>query len=102
MAFLTKIQPYSIITLDLTGARTDLAQGSITLRGVIKSSWIANTLTVLTLGGGTLALKLDQSTSDSIDLSEGLKIEGNTFREIYWTNVAQAAVTAKLYVAWVD
>lgn len=102
MAFTRKIQPYTVISLDLGDARTDLAQGSITLRGSAVSPWKANTITVLDLDGGSLSFKLNDSDNNSIDGSDGFKIEGNAFREIYWTNTAQAGKTAKIYLAWVD
>jgi len=101
MTFATKIQPYAVISLDLTTARTDLAQGAITLRGEDVSPWKANTLTVLDLGGGDLSFKLGDSDNDSIPGSDGLKIEGGPFREIYWTNTV-VGTTAKVYMAWVD
>ena len=102
MAYLTKIQPYAVISLDLSTARSDLAQGAVTLRGSSVSTWKANTITILTLGGGSLSFRLDKSTNDEIDASDGLKVEGSIFREIYWTNTAQAGITAKIYLAWVD
>jgi len=102
MTFTKKIQPYAVIELDLGDARTDLAQESITLRGSAISPWRANTITVLDLDGGDLSFKLNSSDNNSIDGSDGLKIEGNIFREIYWTNTAQAGLTAKVYLAWVD
>jgi len=102
MTFTRKIQPYAVIELDLGDARTDLAEGSITLRGSAVSPWKANTITVLDLDGGSLSFKLNSSDNDSIDGSDGLKIEGNMFREIYWTNTAQSGLTAKVYLAWVD
>ena len=102
MTFTQKIQPYAVIELDLTTARTDLAQGAITLRGEAVSPWRVNTLTVLDLDGGDLSFKLNDSDNDSIDGSDGLKVEGNSFREIYWTNTAQVGLTAKVYLAWVD
>lgn len=93
MTFTDKILPYSIIELDLTSARDNLAQGLV---------GVCNTVTILTLGGGVLSLKLDSSSNDLIDASDGLKVEGNMFTDIYWTNAAQAGLTAKIYVAWVD
>lgn len=102
MTFTTKIQPYAVISLDLGDARTDLAQGSITLRGSAVSPWKANTVTVLDLDGGSLEFRLNDSDNDLIAASDGLKVEGNIFREIYWTNTAQAGKTAKIYLAWVD
>jgi hypothetical protein len=102
MTFTRKIQPYAKISLNLGDARTDLAQGSITLRGSAVSPWKANTITVLDLDGGSLSFKLNDSDNDSIDGSDDLKVEGNIFREIYWTNTEQAGKTAKVYLAWVD
>lgn len=102
MTYLTKIQPYAVISLDLSTARDTLAQGAITLRGVSVGTWIANTITILTLGGGSLSFRLDKSSNDEIDASDGLKVEGNIFREIYWYNTAQAGKTAEVYLAWVD
>lgn len=102
MTFTPKIQPYAIISLDLGDARTDLAQGAISLRGSDVSPWKANTLTVLDLNGGSLSFKFNDSDNDSIDGIDDLKIEGNIIKEIYWTNTAQAGLTAKVYLAWVD
>lgn len=102
MTFTTKIQPYAAISLDLGDARSDLAEGSISLRGEDVSPWVANTITVMDLDGGELSFKLGDTDNDSIDGSDGFKVEGNPFREIYWTNTAQAGLTAKVYVAWVD
>jgi hypothetical protein len=101
MTFTRKIQPYAVIELKLDTARSDLAQGAISLRGSDVSPWKANTITVLTMGGGDLSFKLNDSDNDSIDGSDGLKIEGNSFREIYWTNTV-AGTIAKVYLAWVD
>lgn len=101
MSYLTKIQPYAVISLDLGTARSNLAQGAITLRGISVGSWIANTMTVLTLGGGSLSFRLDKSDNDEIDASDGLKLEGNVFWEIYWTNTAQVGKTAEIYLSWV-
>lgn len=102
MTFAQKITPYANIELDLTGARTDAAEGAITLTGVIVSPWRANTITVLDLDGGSLSFKLGSTDNDSLDAEDGLKVEGAPFREIYWTNTAQAGKTAKIFVAWVD
>ncbi|MFH1296351.1 MAG: hypothetical protein ABIJ04_03655 [Bacteroidota bacterium] len=99
MVFTTKIQPYAVITL-AAGALADSAQGAITLRGVSVGTWKANSITVLTLAGGTLSFKLDKNTNDSIDASAGLKIEGSIFRDIFWTKAA--ATTATIFIVWVD
>ena len=102
MAFATKIQPYAIISLDLSSARTNGAEGAITLRGDVVSPWKANTITVLDLDGGSLDYRLGDAQNDAVTAEEGLKVEGGPFREIYWTNAAQAGKTAKIIVAWVD
>ncbi len=102
MVYITKIQPYAVISLDLGTARTLLAQGAVTLRGVSVGTWRANTITVLTLGGGTLSFRLDKNTNDSIDASDAFKVEGITLRDIFWTNTAQVGKTAKILIAWVD
>lgn len=102
MSFGTKIRPYAVISLALDGARADSAQGAITLEGVSKATWKINTLTVITLGGGTLSVKLNSSSGDSITLSDAFKIEGSIIDELYWTNAAQAGKTAEIYAAWVD
>lgn len=99
MSFTTKIQPYAVITL-IAGAKTDEAQGAITLRGASVGTWKANTITVLALAGGTLSFKLDKNTNDSIDASSGLKVEGMIYRDIFWTKAA--ATTATILLAWVD
>lgn len=93
MSFSTKELPYKVIDLNLATARTDSAQ---TL------DKICNTLTVITLDGGSLTFKLNSSDNDSITASDGLKIEGTVITEIYWTNSAQSAKTAEIYLAWVD
>ena len=102
MAFVTKIRPYAIISLDLTGARTNGAEGAITLRGDAVSPWVANTITILDLDGGSLDFRLGDVQNDAVTAEDGLKVEGGPFREIYWTNSAQAGKTAKIFVAWVD
>lgn len=102
MSFYTKVQPYVVLTLDLSTARTDEAVGSIAIKGNTVPTWICNTLTVLTLGGGSLSFKLNSSNNDGIDASDGLKIEGTTFYELYLTNSAQAGVTAKIFMAYID
>lgn len=84
---------YNVISLALDNARTDVAQGLTTK---------LNTLTILTLGGGTLSARLNSASNDLITLSNGLKIEGIPITEIYWTNTAQPGVTAKVFVAWID
>ncbi|MDP2217215.1 MAG: hypothetical protein Q8J68_08020 [Methanolobus sp.] len=102
MSFGTKIRPYAVLSLSLAGARADSAQGVITLVGVSKATWKINTLTVITLGGGTLSVKLNSSSGDSITLSDGFKIEGILIDELYWTNSAQVGKTAEIFAAWAD
>lgn len=99
MAYITKIQPYAVITL-VAGAMPNTAQGAITLRGASVGTWKANTITVLTLAGGTLSFRLDKNNNDLIDASTGLKVEGSIFRDIFWTKAA--ATTATIILSWVD
>lgn len=99
MVYITKIQPYAVITLG-AGALSNIAQGPITLRGESVSPWKANTLTVLALAGGTLSFKVDKNNNDSIDASAGLKVEGSIFRDIFWTK--ETATTATIILSWVD
>ena len=102
MVFTPKVFPYAVIELDLSIARSDLAQGSLTIRGSTVGVWAANILSVITLDGGSLSFRLNDDDNDSIDASDNLKTEGTPFTEIYWTNTAQAGLTAKIYVAQVD
>lgn len=83
----------SVISLLLTGARTDSAQG-LTKK--------INSITIITLNGGSLSVKLNSSSNDSITLADNMKIEGTPITELYWTNTAQAGLTAKIYTAWID
>ncbi len=84
---------YGVISLALDAIRTDLAQG-LTKK--------INTLTVLTLDTGTISIKLNASTNNSIPLADGIKVEGIPISEIYWTTAAAAGKTAKIFTAWVD
>jgi len=93
MTLAPKQYEYAIITLDLTSARSDLAEGLTST---------VNTFTVLSLGGGALSCALNDNLADLIDLSDGMKIEGIPITEIYWTNLAQAGITATIFIAWVD
>lgn len=81
------------IQLDLNTARSDTAQG-LTKK--------INTLTVISLGGGALSFKLNSATGDEINAVDGLKIEGIPITDIYYTNAAQAGLTAEIFIAWVD
>lgn len=101
MGFLAKVVPYSVIPLSLETVRVDEAQGAVTVGGVQKIDWIANTLTVLDLGGATLSVRLDRKYNDLIPLSHGMTIAGAVFTELYWTNIGQAGAAAKIFVAWV-
>lgn len=83
----------NIISLLLTNARTAEAEG---LTNKI------NTITFLTLGGGTLTFRLNSATADLITASDGMKIEGIPITEIYWTHGAQAGITAEIFTAWID
>ena len=84
---------YDIILLALDGARSDSAQG-LTKK--------LNSLTILTLDGGTLSFRLNSSSSTIITASDGMKIEGIPITEIYWTNIAQAGLTAQIFIVWID
>lgn len=92
MSLMDRQYEYKILSIDLSAARTDVAQG-LTKK--------INTITILSLDGDELSLKLNSNTNDSITGSDGLKIEGIPITEIYWTNTAQTE-TAKIFVAWVD
>lgn len=93
MSFSDKELPYKVIDLGLVTARDDSAQA---LENAV------NTLTIITLDGGSLSFKLNSSGNDSITASDGLKIEGLVITEIYWTNTAQPGKTAEIFLAWVD
>ncbi len=97
----TKVQPYAIITLNAATVRADTAQGAITLLGESVSGWKANSITILDLGGNTLSFKLDDDVAGEIPASDGLKIEGIPFTEIYWTNAAGAG-NMKIFITWVE
>ena len=93
MAFSDKEIPYKVIDLALDGARTDVAQSLDNA---------SNTLTIITLDGGSLSFKLNSSDNDLINASDGMKIEGTVITEIYWTNTAQVGKTAEIFLSWVD
>lgn len=93
MSFSDKELPYKVIELSLATARADGAQSL---------NKVSNTMTIITVDGGTLAYKLNSSDNDSITASDGLKIEGTVITEIYWTNAAQPALTAEIFLSWVD
>lgn len=93
MSFSDKELPYKVISLSLATARDDTAQALVNT---------ANTLTIISLDGGSLSFKLNSSDKDSITASDGLKIEGPVITEIYWTNTAQPGKTAEIFLAWVD
>jgi len=97
----TKVQPYTVIELDASVVRADTAQGAITLLGETVSTWKANSITVLDLGGNTLTFRLDSDVASSIPASDGLKIEGVSFTEVYWTNGAGAG-TIYIFITWVE
>jgi len=101
MTYARRVTPYTVISLDLGTARVASAHNDLIVEGETISDWIANTLTVLTLDGGTLDLALSQN-GDDILASDGFKSEGIRFSNIYWTNIVQAGKTAKIFVAWVD
>ncbi len=102
MAFLTKVQPNATISLALDAARSDGAQGALTILGEAVANWKANSITFISLGGGALQFRLNDDDAGLITASDGLKVEGIPFTEIYWTHAAQAGITAEIFVAWVD
>ena len=93
MSLTSRQYQYDVISLLLTGARSDSAQG-LTKK--------INTITVITLNGGSLSIKLNSSSDKSIPLADNMKIEGTPISELYWTNTAQAGLTAQIYIAWID
>lgn len=101
MAYATRVTPYAIISLALDDARDSAAQNDLTVEGETISDWVANTITILTLDGGSLDFALSQLGAD-IPASDGLKVEGVRFSNIYWTHGAQPGLTAVIFVAWVD
>jgi len=102
MAFVTKVRPYTQITLDLTNPRANAAQGTVAILGNAVDAWKANTITFLSLGGGTLSFRLNNSAAGLITASDGLRVEGEVFSEIYWTHSAQVGKAAEIHIAWVD
>lgn len=93
MSLTNRQYQYDVIELALDGARSDSAEG-LTKR--------VNSLTILTLDGGSLSIKLNSTSDKSIPLSDNLRVEGVPISEIYWTNTAQAGKTAKIFIIWVD
>lgn len=93
MSLIDRLYEYDIISLELDGARSDVAQG-LTKK--------LNSLTILTLDGGTLSFRLNSSSATVITASDGMKIEGIPITEIYWTNIAQAGLTAQIFTIWID
>jgi len=98
---------YDILSFDTTppinGIDLSVARGSTDdylAHGLTKK---INTLTVITLDGGSLSVKLNANTNDSITLSDGFKIEGIPISELYWYNTKQADGTiAEIFAAWID
>lgn len=84
---------YNIISLALDAARSNVAQG-LTKK--------INTLTVLTLDTGTISVRLNSASNDSIPLADNMKIEGLPISEIYWTSAISAGKTAKIFAVWID
>ena len=86
---------YSIITVDLSVDRSSGVAAGLTKK--------INTLTVITLDGGSLSVKLNTSSDKSITLADNMKIEGIPISDLYWINTAQAAGTdAEIFTAWID
>lgn len=85
---------YDIIPVELDLILTDVSAG-LTKK--------INTLTVITLNGGSLSVRLNADTNDLITLSDGFKIEGIPISQLYWkTTALQAGLTAEIFTAWVD
>lgn len=84
---------YDIISLLLTNARSDVAQG-LTKK--------INSITIINLNAGTLSVKLNATTNKLVTLADGMKIEGMPISELYWTNAAQPGITAQIFVVWID
>jgi hypothetical protein len=93
MSLVDRQYRYKVLSLNLGIARDNVAEG-LTKK--------INTLTILTLGNGTLEFKLNLNTNDTIPGSSGLKIECIPTTELFWTNVAQAGKTAKVFIVWID
>jgi len=101
MTFRKKVKPYVLLELDLATARTSGEQGALTIEGVSVDDWIANTITILDDDGGVFSFALSQDGDDITGVTN-LKCEGVVFTDILWTNVAQAGITPKIFIAWVD
>jgi len=101
MTFRTKAKPYVLLELDLSTARTAGEQGALTIEGESVDDWIANTITILDDDGGVFSFALSEDGGAITGVSN-LKIEGVIFTDILWTNVAQAGITPKIFIAWVD
>lgn len=97
----TKVRPYAVISLDCSAALTDSAQGAVTVLGESVSTWLANSITIILLGGNTVSFRLDDSSGGLITASDGLTVAGIPFSEIYWT-VTAGAGTAQIIIAWID
>ena len=93
MSLTARQYKYKVISLDLGTVRADVAEG-LTKK--------INTITLLDLNGGSLDLKLNTKANDTINGSDGLKMEGMPVTDIFWTNSAQAGKTAKIFIAWID
>lgn len=103
MTFVQKVQPYSVITLDLSIARIDSSQGAIDILGTSTQDWVANSLTVVSMSStASLSLRLGDVDAPRIPVSDQLQLQGVTFREIYYYNTAQPGETAYLFLTYVD
>lgn len=99
MAFLTKVQPYAVITLNLGAARTASAQGSIPVQGLTLDAWIANTLLINALSAGaTLTIGIGED-ADEVTAVSGLKTTGIPFTDLVYTNAAQVGKSAEIVIA---
>jgi hypothetical protein len=106
MTFLSKVQPYAVITLDLNVARSVTPIGSITTNtGVLLDTWIANQLLINTIStGGAFSVGVQDGTlaGGMITATAGLKISGVPFDDIFFTNTSQPGLTSQIVVAYID
>jgi xylose isomerase len=104
MAFIGKVQPYAIITLDLSTAHNLTPVGSITTNtGQALTAWIANQLLVNTVTtGAAFSIGVQDGTvaGGMMTGAAGLKLIGIPFNDIIYTNTPQGGgTTAQIIVA---
>ena len=105
----TMVQPYAVVTIDLTTARTVVSLGSITLPdGTTLINWIANNLAVSSFpSGASLSLALGDTlttptAAGMIAVSSILNFQAVPFTQMLLTNTAQAGVSVQFVLSWVD